>query len=164
MARKMPAQKPGASEQSVQTDPLFIAAVVERFGPLVIDLAASAENAQAPNYITAEQDSLAQDWEEEGWPSGNRWLNPPFKNIGQWAAKCARYETRAPHAESNPILFLVPAGIGANWYRDHVHGKARVSFLNGRLTFVGHTKPYPKDCMLCVYGRPPGFEVWSWKS
>ncbi len=65
------------------------------------------------------------------------------------------------------IAFLVPAGVGSNWYRDFVHNKARVLALNGRLAFI-EGKPkllYPKDCILCLYGPDfaPGFDVWSWK-
>jgi hypothetical protein len=36
--------------------------------------------------------------------------------------------------------------------------------LNGRLTFKGTTAPYPKDCMLSVFGVEPGFDVWSWRN
>jgi len=164
VAKFAPIQKPGRSEQSVGTDPKFIAAVVRRFGPLVIDLAASHENAQAPNYLTEEDDSFAHDWSAPTWPRGNRWLNPPFSHIAPWALKCAEYACARDIVDANsPLLFLVPAGVGANWFRDHVADKARVLFLNGRLTFVGYNHPYPKDCMLCIYGDAPGYEVWSWQ-
>jgi hypothetical protein len=58
----------------------------------------------------------------------------------------------------------VTAGVGSNWWRDHVHDKARVLLLNGRITFVGETHGYPKDCCLLLYGPSvePGYEVWSW--
>jgi hypothetical protein len=44
-----------------------------------------------------------------------------------------------------------------------VHRKV-VPLLNGRITFVGETMPYPKDCCLLVYGPDvaPGYDVWSW--
>jgi hypothetical protein len=33
-----------------------------------------------------------------------------------------------------------------------------------RLTFVGHTDPYPKDLALLLYGPSvsPGYEMWMW--
>jgi hypothetical protein len=39
---------------------------------------------------------------------------------------------------------LVPAGVGANWWRDHVHNKAHVLLLNGRIMFVGHHAAVPE--------------------
>lgn len=47
-----------------------------------------------------------------------------------------------------------------NYYHDQAH----VLLLNGRLTFVGHTQPYPKDCALLLYslaGRQR-YDVWTW--
>jgi hypothetical protein len=64
---------------------------------------------------------------------------------------------------------LVPAAVGANWWRDHVHEEASVLFLNGRLTFVGHTSPYPKDLALLLFAThtdhvaPKWYEVWNWR-
>lgn len=154
----MPAQRPGRSEQNVQTDPLLIAAVVRRFGPLVLDLAASGENTQAPLFFDEDADSLSDECAWDDLPIGNRWLNPPFGNIAPWAAKCA-----ATCTEDSPIFLHVPASVGANWFRDYVDGKALVLLLNGRVTYVGHKQPYPKDCLLAVYGMPPGYEVWDWR-
>lgn len=153
----MPAQKPGSSEQTVQTDPRLIAAVVARFGPLVVDLAAHAGNAQAPVFIPPEYNSLTYPWDAQGLPVGNRWLNPPFENIALWAERCLCYGTQA-----SPIFFHVPASVGSNWYRDFLHERAYLLFLNGRVKYVGHTQGYPKDCLIAVFGMAPGFEVWTW--
>lgn len=65
------------------------------------------------------------------------------------------------------MAFLVPAGVGANWYRDFIHRRALVLALNGRLAFMPD-KPtwlYPKDCILCLFGPTvtPDFDVWSWR-
>lgn len=154
--RTMPRQKPGQSRQDYGTPLDFIAAAERLIGArFQVDLAASPGNAKAPGFFTAEQDSLSQPWHQlQGW----LWLNPPYANIGAWAAKCA-----AESALGAKIAFLVPASVGANWYRDHVHGKAYVLALNGRLTFEGETQPFPKDCILALFGVAPGFEVWSWQ-
>jgi phage N-6-adenine-methyltransferase len=152
--RTMPAQKPGRSKQDYETPRVFLDAVERRYGPMAFDLAARADNAKAPNFITPERNSLLASWGELG--SGNRWLNPPFGAIANWAAKCAR-----EHSSDRRIFFLVPASIGANWFAESVHEKALVIALQGRLSFDGKN-PFPKDCMLCVYGEPPGFEVWRW--
>jgi hypothetical protein len=87
-------------------------------------------------------------------------LNPPFFDIAPWAEKCA--------TSPSPVLFLVPASVGSNWFRDFVHNAAsQVLFLNGRLYFdpAHPTWGYPKDCMLCVYdnsGRETEYEPWDW--
>ena len=65
--------------------------------------------------------------------------------------------------EGSRILLLVPASIGANWFAEHVHQRAYVLALQGRLTFDGHTQSFPKDLILAVYGWGPGFGVWSWR-
>jgi hypothetical protein len=64
--------------------------------------------------------------------------------------------------DNRRIFFLVPAGVGANWFARHVDKKALVLFLNGRLSFDG-IAPYPKDCILACYGLKPGYEVWPWR-
>lgn len=151
----MPEQKPGRSEQSVETPQEFIDAVVNRFGVLTVDLAADAFNAKATCYFDKDLNSLAQDWSHYG---GNLWCNPPYAHIAPWASKAAelKYGTK--------VLMLVPASIGSNWYAEHVHDRAYVLALNPRLTFVGHTSSYPKDLILCCYGLGfKGFDVWRWK-
>jgi phage N-6-adenine-methyltransferase len=152
------------SRQDYETDPAFIRAVSARFGALDWDLAASDANAQAPDYFTEAQDSLTQDWVSL---RGVLWLNPPYATIGPWAAKCADTQSQwALAGGGGTILLLVPAAVGANWYRDHVHDRACVLALNGRLTFVGETHGYPRDLILCVYRAGPHasrhFDVWSW--
>jgi phage N-6-adenine-methyltransferase len=175
----MPAQKPGKSKQDYRTPDNFIEEVKLKFGPLFHDLAAHRENSQCGHHYWGPdsdsfaydgktrvdghvEDSLAVDWNRLKVPDGEWcWLNPPFSKIAPWAKKCAE--------STIPILFLVPAAVGANWFRDYVHGTAYVYALNGRLDFnVGG--PYPKDCMLCVYDTPglrqdgPGFTVWNWRN
>ncbi len=156
----MPAQRPHRSEQVVQTDPLLIAAVVRRWGALEIDLAATAENTQAPSYITKELNSLSVPWGAY-WPKTRMWLNPEYTDLTTWSAKCAAEAARL--TGEGRIFLLTPASVGSNWFREYVDGKARVYLLNGRLKFVGHTQCYPKDCILSVYGETPGYEVWRWR-
>ena len=154
----------GGSEQCVQTDPRFIAAVVERFGRLDFDLAANPWNAQAPLYFTPDDDSLAMDW---SLLEGNLWLNCEFATAPIWASKCMRSMQRILEVGdagrlTTRIMLLTPASVSTNWFADFVHGHAFVYPLRPRLTFVGHADPYPRDLMLSVYGRRAGFEPWQW--
>lgn len=144
----------GTSKQDYATPPDFIAAVTRRFGRLSFDLAASAENTKVPgHFFTEKQDSLRQPWRVIG---GLLWLNPPFGNITPWARKCREEADLGAR-----IAFLVPASVGSNWYRDNIHDRQRVIFLNGRICFDGKNG-FPKDCMLVLFGDKPGFEVWTW--
>lgn len=154
--RRVPEQKPGRSEQEVQTPPEFIAAVVARWGPIAFDLSASAENTQAPAFFDREADALKQDWTRL---KGNLWLNPEFGNIAPFAEKCR--ESRGLGSERK-IFLLTPAGVSTNWFYENVYREARVIAIQ-RLRFVGHEQDYPKDLILSVYGDPIDFEVWRWK-
>jgi len=151
----MPQQRPGASKQDYATPVALIEAVQRRFGPIAFDLAASASNAVVPAFYDIERNALAQDWRTL---HGLLWCNPPYARIGPWAEKCA-----ANAGITRTIALLTPASIGASWFERYVHGKALVLALTPRLTFGACTAPYPKDCMLSVYGCDPDFEVWQWR-
>lgn len=166
-----PKQKPGKSKQDYVTPWVFINAVkqllaIEEFD---IDLSASAENTRVPGcYYTKQDNALVQPWKiGDGW----NWLNPEFSLIGPWVGR-AFDQAVTSHART---AVLVPAGVGSNWWRDFVHEKADVHFLNGRITFdgcppnpkTGKVDPYPKDCALLLYSHDAyavrgSYNVWTW--
>lgn len=155
----MPPQKPGKSEQVVETPTDFIEAVKTRlripsFG---FDLAASPENAKAPAFFTEKDNALVQTWHTiYGWS----WLNPPYSHIEPWVAKAGTEAKQGAH-----IAMLVPASVGSAWWFNYVTKFAYVTFLNPRLTFVGHTSPYPKDLALLLFAPflHGGSTNWVWK-
>lgn len=154
----MPVQKPGKSKQDYGTPLELLTAVEARWGKIWIDLAASDINAKAPYYFTAEDDYLKQ--APVIGPDALCWCNPPFENLAPWCAKW-----RADAEKGARIIALVPASIGSEWFASYVFGHARVIGLRPRLTFEGCKDPYPKDCMLMLWGiEEPGFELWRWKS
>lgn len=162
MKAAVPAQKRGESKQDYATPPEFLDAVrfrwhIERFD---IDLAASENNVGSRRIITPEDDSLAVDWNAF---AGDLWLNPPFANITPWAEKCANSTMDQRFTQLRRIFFLVPAAVGSRWFERYVHPFARVYFLRDRICFDGK-HPYPKDCILAVYGEHPGYEFWAWKT
>ena len=153
----MPIQKPGRSIQTYGTPWELIRAVQVRIGDSFNwDLAASQENTKALFYFGESQDSFAQDWSKlNGW----LWLNPPYANISPWAEKCWRESEKGAK-----ICFLVPASVGSNWFADFVHEKSLVLAIRPRITFIGQEDPYPKDCIIAVYGiGKTGFETWKWQ-
>lgn len=155
----MPKQKPGRSEQVVETPDIFLSAVKARLGikEFIWDLAASKENTKATNYFTEEDNSLIQNWPKgEGWS----WCNPPYGDIEPWVWWACH------EAESgSKVAMLVPASVGSNWWSEYVHTECYVTLLNGRITFVGHKGPYPKDLALLLYAPylDGGSCVWRWK-
>lgn len=156
--KKMPAQKPGKSEQVVATPQNLLDAVKDRLKivDFSLDVAADDVNHVCGRYLTEAEDGLIQDWILSGW----NWCNPPFGQLEQWTSKAAHESMKGAST-----AMLVPASVGSNWWLTWVEGYAYQSFLNGRITFVGHDKPYPKDCAILLY-TPWGFcghEIWNWK-
>jgi phage N-6-adenine-methyltransferase len=156
-----PLQKPGRSKQDYGTPPEFLAAVKARLGieQFDCDLAASPENAVCSRYFTEKENGLQQGWMAGmGW----NWLNPPFGNIAPWV-KLAEVKARCFQVQT---AVLIPAAVGANYWRDHVHLRCHVLFLNGRIQFVGAKDLYPKDCALLLYSpyAPKAYDVWTWKA
>lgn len=166
VAMGMPQQKPGRSKQDYSTPADFITAAKHRLAitEFAFDFAADARNMKATRFWSKADDSLSKSAEE--WASQCRhswgWLNPEFADINPWSQRC--WQTKQL---GGAIALLVPASVGANWFKHFVHGKALVLFLNGRLAFI-EGKPddlYPKDCILCLYAPElaPGYQVWTWK-
>lgn len=169
-----PAQQRGTSRQDYCTPVELLRAVLEKLGAaeFAFDFAADEQNSVATCFWNEAVDSLSQDAErwadmtargavEDGWG----WCNPPFKRLGPWARRWL--EMSHLPAGGGKVAALVPAGVGSNWWRDFVHDKAHVLFLNGRPTFEGATDAYPKDVAILIYGDwdrfPPGYHVWSWR-
>lgn len=158
-----PRQQPGRSRQDYGTPPALLEAIKASIGiaDFAWDLAASETNAVTACYFTEAENSLLQPWPTEGW----NWLNPPFARIGPWAEK-AYHEALYRRVRT---VMLVPAAVGSNWWHRWVHRKADVEFLNGRLTFVGCTAPFPKDCALLTYTHTSAmvgcgtYDVWDWR-
>lgn len=172
-----PKVKRHRSETIVQTDPLFIQAVVREFGDLTVDLAANESNHQADIWLgpgAVEADSLG---ERVTWwaNSPNQWLNPPFDPILPWVRKAHTqallangHQREFPGVADFRLLLLCPLAVGTRWWRDHVEPWA-TPIAVGRQTFVGSEYPFPKDLALCVYqARPckaPGkLYRWDWKN
>lgn len=177
-----PSVKRFESEQVVGTPWAFIRAVENRFGPLSIDLAATAENAKCNRFITPEQDTFKQNWAEL-LAGGLGWLNPEFDPMAVSVAKCALEQKRGAS-----LVALMPASVSTNWFWDHVQPFATPITITPRICFIGShvlfpkshpragerkcvnpecegCQPYPKDLMLAHYCENPSHELqrWRWK-
>lgn len=146
----------GKSMQDVATPRELLVAFAARFGAITLDVAASPENAACESYYTQEQDGLTQSWETQEWA----WCNPPYASIAIWAERMANMsrESRSFHG-----ALLVPASIGAAWWRTFIHELALVHILCPRVPFVGG-EGYPKDIALCTYSHGvAGYGYWDWQ-
>ena len=151
-----PAQKPGKSKQDYQTPTEFLRAIAQQFGSIDLDLACRDDNSVAPQGITEQMDSLAQDWTELGVRVA--FCNPPFADLEPWAAKLAacRWLPRW-------TLMLVPYSASSQWFVRPCQGQLMVYGIP-RLTFRGTTAPYPKDLALIAAGfGANGATFWDWR-
>jgi site-specific DNA-methyltransferase (adenine-specific) len=133
------------------------------FGPFDLDPAATASNAKAPAFYTAEQDGLAQPWK------GRVWLNPPYgQYVRRWLAK-ARAEIACGNADL--VVALVAARVDTRWWRESTRS-ALVRFVPGRLANPdGSQWPFPSAVLVFgTDGRRHGTEAvrcavcsqWFW--
>jgi phage N-6-adenine-methyltransferase len=167
----MPVQKPGRSKQDYGTPAPLLMAVCDRLkvSEFSFDFAASDENAVAGRYYTQASDALGPNrpWAamclapDIGYGQGFTWgwLNPPFADIAPWVEKAAREAALGLH-----LAMLIPASVGANWWKAWVEPYAYALHLNPRVKFVGCTDMYPKDCSVLIYTpeRLTGAETWEW--
>lgn len=157
-----PRHRRGKSKQDVATPRIFIEAACHklRIREFSVDLAAHHGNFVVEPYITPDMDSLSDDvrWEDftrQCWG----WLNPEFADIHPWVDKAWRASRLGAQ-----VAVLVPASVGSLWWKECVHEKAYVLFLNGRIKFVGSEDYYPKDLALLLYHPmlQGGYSIWSW--
>ena len=158
----MPEQKPGRSKQDYGTPKEFLDAVKKRLHitDFSVDLAADEHNRVCQAYFDKDFDALRDDVTWNHHDGRWAWCNPPYGKIEPWVEKAATESMKGAH-----IAMLIPASVGANWWRTWVESYAYQSYLNGRIQFVGATDLYPKDCALLLY-TPWGFtghEIWNWR-
>jgi phage N-6-adenine-methyltransferase len=115
-----------------------------------LDVCAIPDNAKCPNYFTAEQDGLAQEWR------GVCWMNPPYGDaIARWVEKAYR-----SGQEGATVVCLVPARVDTGWWWNHCrYGEIR--FLRGRLKFGGGENSAPFPSAVVIFGRPEAVIWWE---
>ena len=90
-----------------------------------LDPCSTHANAKCAKHYTRDEDGLSKSWEGE-----TVFCNPPYgREVAKWVRKCAD-ESR--HAK---VVALLPARTDTAWFHDHVYGKAKVTFLRGRVKF-----------------------------
>ena len=114
-----------------------------------LDVCASAGNTKCPKFYTREEDGLKQPW------VGSCWCNPPYgKGIDQWLTKawCSAQEGAT-------VACLIPGNTATQWWHRYVRDKASsITFIQGKIQFVGATQGAPFASALVVFA-PPGVQV-----
>lgn len=130
--------------------------------PIRIDLAANAENAICPEFISPEMDSLSIDWSV--LTSLREWgyCNPPYSDLKStrermgWAAKFRMEADRGAR-----FLTLTPAALESRWYSESFHGApCEVQIIRGRLRFPGYKHSAASAHMLTVWDGQPFRGPW----
>lgn len=175
------------SQQNSATPGAFIRALEHKFNvKITFDLACTHADAKAPDgyYFDDGVDALKQDWSQipvPTQPDGRQsagFLNPPWKQTGKFAEKCAEgtdylvldeeqvADELSCRVNGIRIFSLFPAGVGSQWFRKYVHGEADVYFLSPRLVYEDprtgkpfvkrYGKKHPKagEIMLDKNGEP----------
>jgi phage N-6-adenine-methyltransferase len=140
-----------------------------------IDLAATAENTKCEEFISPEEDSLAQDvawiWTNTALGCGHFrcWLNPPFSNIKDWIEKAYN---EAQKDERAVIVVLCRVAPSARWWMKYVTRADEVLLIGGkRVQFIppkGIKKSSnPQECCLVVFrqnpcNNDPVISTWDW--
>ncbi len=125
------------SSRSVEwpTDPKVYADLDAEYGPFTLDPCATVENAKCPEFFTASEDGLAQEW------TGRVWMNPPYgRTIGDWMRKA----WEASQATAEIVVCLVPARTDTRWWHEYAM-QGEIVFLRGRLRFgdLSNSAPFP---------------------
>lgn len=123
------------STQNTETPQEFVTAVENYLGiKFKYDLAGTEENKKAPIVFTESDNSLSIDWPTDGWC----WLNPTFKNLTKWVAKCHEQYVRGCK-----IVTLWPLSGDLNMI--YVWKNTDVYIVHGRIW------PLVRGCMICKF-------------
>jgi site-specific DNA-methyltransferase (adenine-specific) len=135
------ANRSGAPTAEWATPPEFFRKLDRRY-QFTLDPCATPENAKCAVFFTREIDGLAQDW-----GTHRVFCNPPYgREIGKWARKCWEASQRGAL-----VVLLAPAKTDTRWFQDWVNGKAKVTFVRGRLRFGDAAFGAPFASMVAVY-------------
>jgi phage N-6-adenine-methyltransferase len=119
-----------------------------RYGPLMMDVCASEENAKCPGWMDKGRDGLSLSW----YLYKACWMNPPYgREIGKWVKKA--YEESWLGCL---VVCLLPSRTCTRWFHEYIYNQPNVEivFIKGRLRFGGsrHSAPFPS--MIVVFHPP----------
>lgn len=109
------------------------------FGPLVLDLFTDGDNSKCPNYYTAEQNALTQDWSARlAELGGAAFANPPYSRSqyhdGQAITGMTHImnHTMAMREKGGRYIYLVKSATSETWWPEEAD---HIMFIRGRIGF-----------------------------
>lgn len=119
----------------------------KRFGPFILDPAATCENSKCSRFYTPNDDGLSKSWKGE-----RVFINPPYgRNVtGKWVKK-AYEECQNGNTE---VTMLLPSRTDTLWMHQYCMKADTILFIKGRVKFIGanHGDPFPS---MIVHFRDP---------
>lgn len=147
--------------------PLHIFNALNEEFHFTLDAAATSTNALLPNYITAEEDALKQDWgtfnravpysPDNPIPVTVRpgaknvvFCNPPYSRGFVPAFVRKAYDESLKGVTS---VLLIPTRTEQNWFHDIVLPYAEIRFVRGRIKFVGGKTTARQTHMIVIFPK-----------
>lgn len=111
----------------------------QMFGPLVLDLFSDGENSKCPDYYTAEDNALVQNWAERVEAlKGAAFGNPPYSRAKQHEGEYITgmthimQHTAAMREAGGRYVFLIKVATSESWWPEQAD---HLVFIRGRIGF-----------------------------
>ncbi|HDL8099881.1 TPA: phage N-6-adenine-methyltransferase [Yersinia enterocolitica] len=111
----------------------------QMFGPLVLDLFTDGENSKCPDYYTAEDNALVQNWAERVKElKGAAFGNPPYSRAKQHEGEYITgmthimQHTAAMREAGGRYVFLIKVATSESWWPEQAD---HIAFIRGRVGF-----------------------------
>ena len=118
-----------------------------------LDAAANAKNHKCDEWYGTDKDGLCMPW------NSITWINPPYgRSVYYWVRKASK---EVKYGNCPIAVMLLPARTDTKWYHEFIYHAERdrfypgihVSFLRGRLKFVGAQYPAPFPSMIVEFKK-----------
>ena len=142
----MSAYMPQSKTDNWASPPHIIEQVIEEFGKIGLDPAASKSNAVAKRFFDESMNGL-----EQGWVANLVYVNPPYGRIlNEWVKK-ALHEFDS--GRSKRIVMLLPSRTCTRWFHLlYERSDVDIRFIKGRLKYGDGSSPAPFPSILVVIG------------
>jgi len=117
------------------------------------DVCANIDNTKCDEFFSEETDGLTKDW------TGCCWMNPPY---GRETKKWIHKAVESAHNGCS-VVVLVAARTETRWFQEIWNHAKYITFIKGRIKFVGEKDVAPFPSALAVFGDeidlPPDREM-----
>ncbi len=122
-----------------------------------LDAAADESNYKCERWIGEDTDALTV----SGLEGEVIWCNPPYAKMAPWVKKFIEW------TKHNRVVVLAQDKTDTNWFYDLFYHSRYISFLKGRVNFVGSTSINMHGAVVFEVSRyveeKPMVRIWNWK-